>query len=89
MALRSIVWAFAKKPLRRYHPPVEGQHATPNIFFTVFDRLDIHLDHRFLGLPLGSVFSARVRCIWLATRLGTAGPAWSAHGRVRGLWINT
>src|SRR6266566_4790911 len=29
MALRSVAWTFAKKPLRRYNPPVEGQHTTP------------------------------------------------------------
>ena len=50
--------------------------------------MDIHLDYRFLGVPLVPTFSACVRRVWLATRLGTAVAAWRAHGRVRGLRDN-
>jgi hypothetical protein len=46
IALRSIEWALARKPLRRYEPFAEGQHALverpltiPNIILDTFDLL--------------------------------------------------
>ena len=47
MALRSVSWTLARKPLRRYNPPVvEGQHAAPierplPIPNVLFDALDL------------------------------------------------
>jgi hypothetical protein len=44
IALRSLEWALAKEPLRRYEPPTEGQHAfverplsIPNVLLDAFD----------------------------------------------------
>jgi hypothetical protein len=53
MALRSVDWTFANKPLRRYNPPVEGQHAPierplsiPNV---LLDALDLICNLRGIG----------------------------------------
>jgi len=47
LALRSVSWTFAKKPLRRCYPPVEGRYAAPierplsipNVLLDAFDLL--------------------------------------------------
>ena len=54
MALRAISWTFARKPLRRYEPPVEGQDAAlierplsfPNV---LLDALDLICNLRGIG----------------------------------------
>ncbi|KAI0267189.1 hypothetical protein BGY98DRAFT_1084902 [Russula aff. rugulosa BPL654] len=53
MALRSVDWTFANKPLRRYNPPVDGQHAPierplsiPNV---LLDALDLICNLRGIG----------------------------------------
>ena len=53
MALRSVSWTFASKPLRRYNPPIEGQHAPierplsiPNV---LLDALDLICNMRGIG----------------------------------------
>jgi hypothetical protein len=53
-ALRSIDWTFAKKPLRRYNSPVEGQHAAPterplSIPNVLLDALDLICNLRGIG----------------------------------------
>jgi Membrane bound O-acyl transferase family len=54
MALRSVVWTFAKKPLRRYNPPPEGQHTAPverpsSILNVLLDALDLIFNLRGIG----------------------------------------
>jgi Membrane bound O-acyl transferase family len=54
MALRSVSWTFAKKPLRRYNSPVEGQHAAPierplSIPNVLVDALDLTCNLRGIG----------------------------------------
>jgi hypothetical protein len=54
MALRSVAWTFAKKQLRRYNPPVEGQHATPierplSIPNLLLDAFDLTWNKRGIG----------------------------------------
>jgi len=54
MALRSASWTFTKRPLRRYDPPVEGQHAAlverPLSILNVFvDALDLICNLRGIG----------------------------------------
>jgi hypothetical protein len=54
VALRSVAWAFAKKPLRRFNPPVEGQHAIPvertlSIPNILLDALDLIFNLRGIG----------------------------------------
>jgi hypothetical protein len=29
VVLRSVAWTISKEPLRKYNPPVEGQHSAP------------------------------------------------------------
>jgi hypothetical protein len=53
MALRSVAWTFAKKPLRRFNPPVE-EHATPierplSIPNILLDALDLICNLRGIG----------------------------------------
>ena len=54
MALRSVTWMFARKPLRRYNPPVEGQRAAPierplSIPTVLLDALDLIFNLRGIG----------------------------------------
>jgi Membrane bound O-acyl transferase family len=54
IALRSVAWSFAEKPLRRYNPPVEGQHATPierplSIPNLLLDAFDLICNKRGIG----------------------------------------
>ena len=54
MALRSVAWTFAEKPLRRYNLPVEGQHTTPierplSIPNLLLDALDLIWNLRGIG----------------------------------------
>ena len=54
MALRSVTWTFAKKPLRRYNPSAEGQYATPierslTIPNVLLDALDLIFNLRGIG----------------------------------------
>ena len=53
VALRSVEWALAKEPLRKYEPPTEGQHAfvkrplsIPNV---LLDALDLMCNKRGIG----------------------------------------
>src|SRR5712691_4415099 len=44
VALRSLEWALTKEPLRRYEPPIEGQHAfveRPLSVLNVLDAFDL------------------------------------------------
>jgi hypothetical protein len=54
VVLRSLAWTIAKKPLRRYNPPVEGQYATPierplTIPNVLLDALDLMFNMRGIG----------------------------------------
>jgi len=54
MALRSVDWTFTRKPLRRYNPPVEGQHPAPverplSIPNVLLDALDLTCNLRGIG----------------------------------------
>ena len=54
LVLRSLAWTIAKKPLRRYNPPVEGQHAAPTerlltIPNVLLDALDLMFSMRGIG----------------------------------------
>jgi len=54
LVLRSVDWTFAKKPLRRYDPPAEGQHAAPierplSITNVLLDALDLMCNLRGIG----------------------------------------
>jgi hypothetical protein len=54
IALRSVAWTFAKRPLRRYNPPPEGHHATlverPLFILNVpLDALDLMCNKRGIG----------------------------------------
>ena len=54
MVLRSLAWTIAEKPLRRYNPPVEGQHASPterplSISNVLLDALDLVFNMRGIG----------------------------------------
>ncbi|KAI9450760.1 hypothetical protein F5148DRAFT_574321 [Russula earlei] len=53
IALKSLEWAFARKPLRRYKPPTEGQQgpierrlSIPNV---LLDAFDLVCNHRGIG----------------------------------------
>lgn len=55
ITLRSLEWAFAKKPLRRYEPPADGQQqrapverrlSIPNV---LLDAFDLTCNHRGIG----------------------------------------
>ncbi|KAH9019080.1 hypothetical protein EDB85DRAFT_585567 [Lactarius pseudohatsudake] len=65
MTLRSIEWAFARKPFRRYEPFKEGQHTlverpltVPNI---ILDAFDLHFNHRGIRWSWGSKSFLRTR----------------------------
>jgi hypothetical protein len=54
VVLRSLAWTIAKEPLRRYNPPVEGQHAAPTerlltIPNVLLDALDLMFNMRGIG----------------------------------------
>jgi hypothetical protein len=54
MTLRSVAWTFAKKPLRRYNTPPEGQHVAPverplSILNILLDALDLICNLRGIG----------------------------------------
>jgi hypothetical protein len=54
VVLRSLAWTIAKQPLRRYNPPVEGQHAAPierplTIPNVLLDALDLMFNLRGIG----------------------------------------
>jgi|SRR6266478_2522626 len=54
MALRSVAWTFAQKPLRRYDPPLEDQHTasteTPlSISNVLLDAVDLMFNMRGIG----------------------------------------
>ena len=54
IALRSVAWTFTKRPLRRYNPPAEGQHAAPverplTIPNVLLDALDLMCNKRGIG----------------------------------------
>jgi len=54
MALRSVAWTFARKPLRRYGPPVKGQRITStegplSISNVLLDALDLMFNMRGIG----------------------------------------
>ncbi len=65
MALRSIEWALARKPLRRYEPFTEGQHTPverpltiPNI---ILDAFDLQCNQRGIRWSWGSKSFLRTR----------------------------
>ncbi|KAH9005625.1 hypothetical protein EDB86DRAFT_3071396 [Lactarius hatsudake] len=65
MALRSIEWAFARKPFRRYEPFAEGQHTpverpltVPNI---ILDAFDLQFNQRGIRWSWGSKSFLRTR----------------------------
>ncbi|KAH9059500.1 hypothetical protein EDB87DRAFT_759986 [Lactarius vividus] len=65
MTLRSIEWAFARKPFRRYEPFAEGQHipverplTIPNI---MLDAFDLQFNHRGIRWSWGSKSFQRTR----------------------------
>ena len=52
--LRSLAWTFAREPLRRYNPPVEGQQAAPierplTIQNVLLDAFDLMFNLRGIG----------------------------------------
>ena len=54
VVLRSLAWTIAKQPLRRYNPPVEGQHSAPierplTISNVLLDALDLMFNLRGIG----------------------------------------
>ena len=53
VALRSVTWTFARKPLRRFNPPIEGQHAPIerplSIPKVLLDALDLIFNLRGIG----------------------------------------
>ena len=54
VVLRSLAWTIAKEPLRRYNPPVEGQHSAPierplTIPNVLLDALDLMFNLRGIG----------------------------------------
>jgi hypothetical protein len=54
VVLRSLAWTIAKEPLRRYNPPLEGQHSAPierplTIPNVLLDALDLMFNLRGIG----------------------------------------